>query len=87
MVIYFHFCKVPIIVYSINKLVWQNCSYFQPLRNVFLGNAEKLIEMILSIPEHCANIHNFPHNKYHKVRKVTIDDCVVIRIRIRMDLH
>ena len=31
-----------------------------------LGKPEKLREMILSIPEHLANVHNFPVNTHHK---------------------
>ena len=33
----------------------------------FSGSAEKLTEMVLSIPEHIANNHNFPENNLFKV--------------------
>jgi hypothetical protein len=32
------------------------------------GNADKLIEMLLSIPEHLANVHHFPGNKFYQVK-------------------
>ena len=32
----------------------------------FVGNPEKLREMILSIPDHISNTHSFPSNTYHK---------------------
>ena len=32
------------------------------------GNVEMLREIILTIPLHCAGIHDFPDNKFFKVR-------------------
>jgi hypothetical protein len=34
---------------------------------VYVGNTEKLKEMLLSIPLHMQNIHEFPENKHYKV--------------------
>jgi hypothetical protein len=41
---------------------------FSILRIVqILGNTEKLKEMLLSIPLHMQNIHEFPENQHYKV--------------------
>jgi len=35
--------------------------------DIFSGDGDKLAEMVLSIPEHSANVHKFPNNKHFKV--------------------
>ncbi len=51
--------------------IFEELGYY--LKVFITGDAEKLKEMVLSIPHHVTDTHLFPENKYFQVNLVSFD--------------